>query len=105
MQFPHGDHVAVFMFLAPNLSRTQSPMAEILSRVVIDPQRTRSAEPPRMRIGTVRRGESWSEIARRATGNAGDAETIANINGYDVTQAPPVGLTVKLPQEVPPENR
>ena len=57
-----------------------------------------------MKIGTVKRGETWSDLARRATGNAGDAETIAHINGYDLKQQPPPGLTVKLPQDMPRER-
>jgi predicted Zn-dependent protease len=103
-QFPHGDHVAVFLFVAPSLSRTQSPLGDVLSRAEINPQRARSAEPPRMRIGTVRGGDSWADVARRATGSAGDAEAVANINGYDVRTAPPNGLLVKLPQEVVPDR-
>ena len=99
-QFPHGDHVAVFMFLAPNLSRSQSPLGDILSKAVVDPQRARAVEPPRMRIGTARSGESWADLARRATGNPGDAENIANINGFDLKTAPRSGMVVKLPQEV-----
>ncbi|MEO6487287.1 MAG: M48 family metalloprotease [Thermoanaerobaculia bacterium] len=103
-QFPHGDHVAVFLFVAPGVSQSQSPLGDILQRSEINPQRARSVEPPRMKIGTVKRGETWSDLARRATGNAGDAETIAHINGYDLKQQPPPGLTVKLPQDVPREK-
>ena len=101
-QFPHGDHVAVFMFLAPSLDNRQSPLAEVLSRATIDPARARSIEPPRIRLGTVRSGERWSDVALRATGNANDAAEVAAINGYDLETNPPVGLTVKLPQEVVP---
>ena len=103
-QFPHGDHVAVFMFVAPGVSQSQSPLSALLQRTEINMQRARSVEPPRMKIGTVGRGEGWSELARRATGNTSDAETIAHINGYDLNQAPPLGLTVKLPQDVPRDN-
>ncbi|HEX8172422.1 MAG TPA: M48 family metalloprotease [Thermoanaerobaculia bacterium] len=103
-QFVHGDHVAVMMFVSPSLSRTNSPMAELLRQMVISPSRARSAEPPRMHIGTVRNGESWADIARRATGNSGDAEAVANLNGYDLDTAPPSGLTVKLPEAVAPSS-
>jgi predicted Zn-dependent protease len=102
-QIPHGDHVAVFMFVAPNLSRTQSPLGELLSRAVVDAGRARSVQAPRMRIGTVRSGETWADLARRATGNARDAEAVANMNGFNVNSRPPAGMTVKLPQEVIPE--
>lgn len=102
-QFPHGDHVAVFMFIAPNLSRTQSPLGEVMSRAAIDPARARAAEPARMRIGTARSGESWADIAQRATGNRGDAEVIAEINGFDLNTRPTANMVVKLPQEILPE--
>jgi predicted Zn-dependent protease len=99
-QFPHGDHVAVFMFIAPSLSRTESPLGQVLARMEVDAREARSAEPPRMRIGTVRSGETWQDIARRATGNAGDAEIVAEINGFDLNTRPRAGMVVKLPQEV-----
>ncbi len=100
-QFVHGDHVAVLMFVTPGgASRTQSPMADILSQMSVNQQRVRSVEPPRMRLGTVRSGESWTELARRATGSTAHAEAIANINGYDLRTPPPGGMLVKLPQEV-----
>ena len=103
-QFPHGDHVAVFMFIAPSLSRTQSPLGEVLSRAVLDPARARAAEPARMRIGTARAGETWADLARRATGNSGDAPIIAGMNGFDPNTRPTTGMVVKLPQEVGAER-
>lgn len=104
-QFAHGDHVAVLMFVHPGgASRSQSPMAEILSQMSVNQQRVRSVDPPRMNLGTVRQGESWNELARRATGSANDAEVIANINGFDLRTAPPAGMLVKLPEEVIRDN-
>ena len=102
-QFGHGDHVTVFMFIAPGLSRTSSPLGELLSKMNVNASRADSAEPPRMQIGTVRRGESWRDLAQRATGNPGHAEAIANINGFDSNQEPPTGMAVKLPRDVVPE--
>lgn len=99
-QFRHGDHVTVFIFLAPSLSRTESPLTEVLRRTTIDRNRAQAAQPPRMKIGTVRSGDSWADIARRATGNANDAEAVANMNGFDLRTPPPSGMTVKLPQDV-----
>jgi predicted Zn-dependent protease len=99
-QFPHGDHVAVFMFVAPSISRNASALGEILGQMSVNASRTRSVEPPRIHIGTVRNGETWADLARRATGNARDAEAVANLNGYDLNTNPPAGTTVKLPEEV-----
>ena len=99
-QFPHGDHVAVFMFVAPNLSRSQSPLGDVLARASFDPQQARSVAPPRMEVATVRSGESWADLARRATGNPNDAEIVANINGFDLNTRPAAGMVVKLPQDV-----
>ncbi|HEY3056670.1 MAG TPA: M48 family metalloprotease [Thermoanaerobaculia bacterium] len=104
-QFPHGDHVAVFMFLSPSLTRYESPLGEILRRAVIDRARTTAAEPARIRVASVRGGESWSDLAQRATGNPADAEPVANINGFDVTTPPRAGTPVKLPQEIIADDR
>lgn len=103
-QFPHGDHVAVFMFLSPNLSRSQSPLGDVLSHSVLDRERARSAQPARMQVVKVRSGESWAALARRATGKPGDAEEVANINGFDVSQPPAAGTPVKLPGEIAAEE-
>ena len=99
-QFPHGDHVAVFMFLSPNLNRYQSPLGDILSRAVIDRARAQQAQPARIKVSTVKAGETWTDLARRATGNHFDAESIANMNGFDLKEQPKAGTTVKLPGEV-----
>jgi predicted Zn-dependent protease len=104
-QFRHGDHAAVFMFLSPSVSRTASPLGEVLSRATVDAARARSIEPPRIRVSTVRSGESWASLAQRATGNSRDAEAVANMNGFDVATQPPAGMMVKLPQEVPQNER
>ena len=99
-QFQHGDHVTVFLFLAPGVSRSDSPLGDVLARMSMDSSRARSIEPPRMRVGTVRSGESWGDLARLATGNASDAEAVANFNGFDVSTRPSAGMVVKLPEEI-----
>lgn len=99
-QFRHGDHVAVFLFVSPNVSSRNSPLTEILRSMEISAARARSVNPPRIHVGTVRSGESWSDLARRATGNATDAEAVANLNGFDLNSAPQAGMSVKLPEEV-----
>ena len=97
-QFPHGDHVAVMMFVSPNAR--SGALATILQQMELRPSEARSIAPPRMRLGTVRNGETWADIARRATGDTRDAEAVANINGFDVTTAAPSGMLVKLPEDV-----
>jgi predicted Zn-dependent protease len=99
-QFPHGDHVAVLMYVSPTISRSSSALGSILGQMSVNASRARSVDPPRIHIATVRSGETWSDLARRATGNARDAEAVANLNGYDLNTNPPAGLTVKLPEEV-----
>lgn len=103
-QFPHGNHVVVLMFVSPGVNARNSAMPGLLQQMELRPSVARSVQAPRMRIGTVRSGESWADLARRATGNAGDAEAIANMNGFDVSTAPSRGLLVKLPEEVIPET-
>ena len=102
-QFPHGDHVAVFMFIAPNVQQYQSPLADILSRAVIDPARAQSAPPARIRVEAARAGDTWATLATRATTRATDAEAIANLNGFDLRDPVRAGMLVKLPGEVPKE--
>lgn len=98
-QFPHGDHVAVMMFVSPSAGRGNA-LATILEQMELRPSEARSMQPARMRVGAVRRGESWSDLARRATGNTRDAEAVANLNGFDLNTPPQVGMMVKLPEEV-----
>ena len=93
------------MFLTPSLSRYQSPLGDILQRAVIDRARARAAEPARIHVSAVRAGESWNDLARRATRNAADAEIIANMNGFDVKEPPRAGMLVKLPEEIIPEEK
>lgn len=102
-QFPHGDHVAVFMFVSPGISAQSSGMSAILQQMELSPSEARAVAPPRIRLGNVRSGESWADLARRATGNARDAEAVANINGFDLNTTPPTGTLVKLPEDVAPD--
>lgn len=99
-QFVHGDHVAVMMFVSPGVSRSSSPMAQVLSQMTVSARQADAVEPPRIHLGTVRSGDSWADLARRATGNTRDAEVIANLNGFDVNTAPQTGMLVKLPEDV-----
>lgn len=99
-QFAHGDHAAVMMFVSPGVSRGSSPMAQVLADMRVSSREVRSVDPPRMNLGTVRSGESWADLARRATGNSRDAQAVANINGFDLNTNPPAGMLVKLPEEV-----
>lgn len=99
-QFTHGDHVVVMMYVSPAVNSRNSAMAAILQEMDVRPSQARSAEPARLRIGAVRRGESWADLARRATGNVRDAEAVANINGFNLDQPPQVGMMVKLPEEI-----
>lgn len=99
-QFNHGDHVVVMMFVSPGVNARNSPMAVVLEQMNVRPSEARSAVPPRLRIGTVRKGETWADLARRSTGNANDAVVVANINGFDGNTRPESGILVKLPEEV-----
>ena len=100
-QFVHGDHVVVMMFVSPNANT--NALATILEQMDVRPSQARSMDPPRIHIEAVRRGESWADLARRATGKANDAEAVANLNGFDVKTPPQVGMLVKLPEEVVPD--
>jgi hypothetical protein len=75
----------------------------ILEQMDVRPSEARSVQPPRMRIDTGLHGESWADLARRATGNTRDTKAIANLNGFDVDQPLTLGMTAKLPEEVATE--
>jgi hypothetical protein len=92
------------MFVSPSINGRNSPMSAVLANTERNAARVRSVNPPRMRVGEVRRGENWTDLARRATGNPGDAEAVANMNGYDLQTPPPSGMMVKLPEDVVAEE-
>ena len=98
-QFAAGDQVVVFMQIIPGARISQSQLGNLLSGTRFDRELARRAEPPRMRIGTVP-ARTWSEVASRATGRTGDAETLAHINGFDLDDPVPASLLLKLPQAV-----
>src|SRR5688500_4485532 len=97
--------IGLLRAFSPGVNARNSPMSAILAQMNVRPSEARSVEPPRLRVGQVRRGESWADLARRATGNPGDAEIVANINGFDLRTAPETGMMVKLPEEVVRDDR
>jgi predicted Zn-dependent protease len=99
-QFVHGDHVAVLMFLTPARGGGASAMGSMINNMSVDVNRARNVAPPRIRIDTARSGEGWSQVAQRATGSPADAQVVAAINGFSLNEAPPRGITLKLPQEI-----
>ncbi len=98
-QFADADKIVVMMQITQGAQGNQSRMAGLLSATRFDRELARRVEPARMRLGTVPAG-TWSEAAARATGNRGDAEIVAHINGFDVGDAVPRSLLLKLPQAV-----
>lgn len=99
-QFVSGDKVMVMLRLSPSVSGS-SPLAGMLDRVAIDPQRARAAQPLRMRVMSSRGINSWTEAARRSTGNAADADEIAILNGFDPGSRVPDNILIKLPPDLP----
>lgn len=93
-----GDGAVAFLLVAAN---DDSPaLGQLLERVETGSERAYRMKPPRLRVVTSRRGDTWSELARRATGNAEDAAAIANLNGFDFPSEVPVGILLKIPEEV-----
>ena len=64
----------------------------------------RSVTPPRIHIGTVRRGESWSDLARRSTGNASDAEAVAREVREELGVEVEVGVVIDDVPADPPDG-
>lgn len=103
-QFFDRDDAVVFMLVTPSVQREQSPLGSLLRNVVFDRERARSTEPARMRVTTSRAGETWRDVAVRSTGRSEDAEELAEINGFNLSDPFPSGIPLKLPQEVVEEK-
>ena len=94
-----GSGAVVLMHIA-QLKKGSSSLLELLEDVELDSADAASIKPPRLRVMTARKGDTWESLAKRATGDAEDADDIAHINGFDFPSEVPVGLVVKLPEEV-----
>lgn len=99
-QITAGNQAIIMMFIAPGMSGNDSPLGSTIASMRVDRAEARRAEPPRMRVSTLRGFDSWSEVASKATGNPRDAEVVAAINGFDLRTPLPQGTLVKLPQQI-----
>jgi predicted Zn-dependent protease len=99
-QVTAGNQAIIMMFVAPGASGDKSPLSNAIASMRVDRAEAKKAEPPRMRVSTLRGGDSWSAVASKATGNPNDAEAVAAINGFDVRTPLPQGTLVKLPQQI-----
>lgn len=98
-QFMAGDRVMVLLRISPSVQGT-SPLSSMLGNVVVDPQRARNAQPERMNVATSSGITTWTEAARRATGNPGDSDMLAIMNGFDPGSRVPANTMLKLPPEL-----
>lgn len=94
-----GDGAVVFLHIAQG-GQSRRGLVDVISRVSIDRRAAAATKPPRLRVMAARAGDTWQTLAVRATGNAEDADDIANINGFDFPSEVPKGMLVKLPEEV-----
>lgn len=98
-QLVEQDSAIIFLQISQARSRGDGLMG-ILRELRFDRAAARAAQPPRIHVATSRSGDRWEELARRATGRTDDAEAIAKLNGYDYPSSVPVGVPIKLPQDV-----
>jgi predicted Zn-dependent protease len=98
--FVSQNEVIVVMEISPTVRRGQSPLANTLQVMRIDPAAARRAVPPRLQVGQATASDTWTNLAQRATGNPRDANELALINGFEPGAPVPTGLIVKLPQQV-----
>ncbi len=103
-QLVEQDSAIIFLQISQAQTRGEG-LFGVLRDLRFDRARAREVEPPRIRVVTSRSGDRWDELARRATGRADDAEAVAKINGYDFPSAVPVGVPLKLPQDVVRESK
>lgn len=91
---------AVVLLHLMQSSQTSDALREVVRTIELDSPKPARIKSPRLRVATVRAGETWESLAKRATGDAKHAETIAHINGFDYPSEVPAGMTVKLPEQV-----
>lgn len=102
-QFLESDKAVVFLSMSQR--RGGADLSSIMRGMRFDRARARAAEPPRMHVTTSRSGDTWESLARKATGRPEDASAIAKLNGFDFPSAVPMGIVVKLPEDMVPEDR
>lgn len=86
-----------------HLSAAESDAAAlrgVLRSLRIGDERARRMSPPRLRVQRSSRGDTWSGLAERMTGNPDDAADLAHINGFDYPSEVPAGLLLKLPERI-----
>jgi predicted Zn-dependent protease len=93
-----GDGAVVLLHISG--ARGESVLTDVLSNLEIDDDGVAEVDPPRLRVATARKGDTWRELARRTTGNPEDADDLAHINGFDFPSEIPAGMVLKLPQEI-----
>ncbi|MBW3563456.1 MAG: M48 family metalloprotease [Acidobacteria bacterium] len=98
--FENAGNAVVFIEISPASAASQAPMGSTLAALSFDQRTARAATPPRLKVGQAGSGDTWSNLARRATGDLGDANEIAAINGFDAGAGVPRGLVVKLPEQI-----
>ncbi|MCD6353869.1 MAG: M48 family metalloprotease [Proteobacteria bacterium] len=54
-------------------------------------------EPPRLRIHTVKKGETWESITQKYFNSPEGKEKLAEYNGFEDFQEPPSGILIKIP--------
>lgn len=93
-----GDGAVVFLHISQ--ANKRADLVDLLADIRIDPREARAVKAPRLHVMAARSGDTWDTLARRATGRAEDAAEIAHINGFDYPSDVPVGMLVKLPEDV-----
>lgn len=97
--YSDGDAAVVLLHIAER-GKSDRDLEQMLETISFGSDRAREIEPPRMKLGTARKGDTWESVAKRATGSAKDAAAVAAINGFDYPSEVPAGVLLKLPQEV-----
>ncbi len=93
------DDAAVVLLHLTTGSNRSDVIEDALEYIDVDPARVAKVRPPRMRVVTSKRGDTWQSLVKRASGDADDAAELAHLNGFDFPSEVPVGMLIKLPEE------
>ncbi len=97
------DKSYVLTFIAPEeKSDSLEPVFQTLTGSIkfLGPGDAEKFPPPRLRLYTVKEGDTWGSIASKEIGPAAGAKELADLNGRDPQGVPKPGLLIKIP---PPE--
>ncbi len=86
-----GDSAIAFLHIAES-GRETHVLADLIESMRIG-ENLANVTPPRIRVRTSKRGDTWNTLAR----DPDDADDLAHMNGFDFPSEVPAGVLLKVP--------